>query len=311
MLEVRRLRLLRELSIRGTIAEVAAELNYSPSSVSQQLSTLEKEAGVKLLRRSGRQLQLTPQAHVLVAHTEELLASLERTEAALAASQTEVIGTVRVAVFQTAALSLLPNTLRRLRATHPEVRVEMVQHEPEAALRETWMRDFDLVIAEQYPGHSAPLYPELDRQPLLRDSIRLAVPAAPDSPEEFFRVDRLEDAANLPWVMEPPGAAIRHWALQACRIAGFEPDIQFETADVQAQIQLVESGNAVAFLADLVWARRGTTARHIELPDLPRREVFTSIRSSTSSYPAVAAFRAALEEEATLLERDTDILANV
>lgn len=40
MLELRRLRLLRELSLRGTIAEVAFELNYSPSSVSQQLSQL-------------------------------------------------------------------------------------------------------------------------------------------------------------------------------------------------------------------------------------------------------------------------------
>ena len=74
MLELRRLRLLRELSIRGTIAEVADVLSYSPSSVSQQLSQLEEEAGVELLRRNGRNLQLTPQAQVLVAHTEELWA---------------------------------------------------------------------------------------------------------------------------------------------------------------------------------------------------------------------------------------------
>ncbi|GHD06579.1 LysR substrate-binding domain-containing protein [Zhihengliuella salsuginis] len=311
MLDIRRLRLLRELSIRGTLIEVAEELNYSPSSVSQQLSALEKEAGVQLLRRVGRQVQLTPQAHVLVAHTEELLASLELTEAALAASQTEVTGTVRVAVFQTATLALMPGALRRLRLNYPEVRVIMFQHEPETALRDTWAREFDLVVAEQYPGHAARHHPGLDRRPLLRDVIRLAVPGNPDSPEEFFRVDRLEDTAHLPWVMEPRGSAVRHWATQACRIAGFEPEIRYESADLQAQVRLVESGNAVALLPDLIWTQRDTTARLLDLQELPRREVFTSIRDSTASHPAVAAVRAALEEEASLLSSDADIISNM
>ena len=84
MLDVRRLRLLRELKIRGTLAEVADALNYSPSSVSQQLTLLEKEAGVELLRKSGRRVQLTPQAEILVEHTASLLATLERAETDLA-----------------------------------------------------------------------------------------------------------------------------------------------------------------------------------------------------------------------------------
>src|SRR5512133_3160231 len=103
MLDVRRLRLLRELSIRGTLAEVAEALQYSPSSVSQQLALLEKEVGVELLRKTGRRVQLTPQAEVLVAHTSQLLETLEQAEADLAASLTTVTGTVRIAVFQSAA----------------------------------------------------------------------------------------------------------------------------------------------------------------------------------------------------------------
>ena len=162
MLDVRRLRLLRELKIRGTLAEVAEALQYSPSSVSQQLALLEKEAGVELLRKTGRRVQLTPQAEVLVAHTAQLLETLEQAEADLAASLTTVTGTVRIAVFQSAALALMPETLSRMAAAYPEVRIEMIQREPETALHETWARDFDLVIAEQYPGHAAPRYPELD-----------------------------------------------------------------------------------------------------------------------------------------------------
>ncbi|MGO4807596.1 LysR family transcriptional regulator [Arthrobacter sp. 2MCAF15] len=288
MLDVRRLRLLRELKIRGTLAEVAEALQYSPSSVSQQLALLEKEAGVELLRKTGRRVQLTPQAEVLVAHTSQLLETLEQAEADLAASLTTVTGTVRIAVFQSAALALMPGTLTRMSASYPEVRVEMTQREPETALHETWARDFDLVIAEQYPGHAAPHYAELDRVALTRDAIRLAVP--PQSPERG-EIRTLADTAGLAWVMEPRGAASRHWAEQACRSAGFEPDVRFETADLQAQIRLIESGNAVALMPDLVWTGRGTSAQLLDLPGDPHRTVFTSVRRSSAKRPALLAAR--------------------
>jgi DNA-binding transcriptional LysR family regulator len=252
MLDVRRLRLLRELSIRGTLAEVADALQYSPSSVSQQLALLEKEVGVELLRKTGRRVQLTPQAEVLVAHTANLLETMEQAEADLAASLTTVTGTVRIAVFQSAALALMPDTLTRMAKAYPEVRIEMIQREPETALHETWARDFDLVIAEQYPGHAAPRYPQLDRVRLTTDAIRLAVPPASDGGPA---IRSLEDTAELAWVMEPRGAASRHWAEQACRSAGFEPDVRFETADLQAQIRLIESGNAVALMPDRIYVR--------------------------------------------------------
>ncbi|MGY3319375.1 LysR family transcriptional regulator [Arthrobacter sp. TE12232] len=288
MLDVRRLRLLRELKIRGTLAEVAEALQYSPSSVSQQLALLEKEAGVELLRKTGRRVQLTPQAEVLVAHTSQLLETLEQAEADLAASLTTVTGTVRIAVFQSAALALMPGTLTRMTSSYPEVRVEMTQREPETALHETWARDFDLVIAEQYPGHAAPHYAELDRVALTRDAIRLAVP--PSSPGRTA-IRTLADTAGLPWVMEPRGAASRHWAEQACRSAGFEPDVRFETADLQAQIRLIESGNAVALMPDLVWTGRGTSAQLLDLPGNPHRTVFTSVRRSSAKRPALLAAR--------------------
>ncbi|GAA3679628.1 LysR family transcriptional regulator [Arthrobacter ginkgonis] len=300
MLDIRRLRLLRELSIRGTVAAVAAALNYSASSVSQQLSLLEQEAGVELLRKSGRRLQFTPQGQVLVEHAAELLDSLERAEAALAATQPTVTGTVRLAVFQTAALALIPAVLRTLRSAHPGVRVEMVQHEPETALQETWARTFDLVVAEQYPGHAAPHHPGLDREPLTHDAIRLCLPAA-DAPAEFGQAASLEQAARLPWVMEPRGAASRHWAEQACRSAGFEPDVRFETADLQAHVRLVESGHAVALLPDLVWVSREARIRQVDLPGKPHRTVFTAMRESGAGHPAVAAVRAALAAEAAAL----------
>ena len=105
-------------------------------------------------------MQLTPQAEVLVASAAEVL-DTPRTGRGRACrpSLTRVSGRVRVAVFQSAALALMPGTLRAMAARYPDVRVEMVQREPEEALRETWARDFDMVIAEQYPAHAAPHHP--------------------------------------------------------------------------------------------------------------------------------------------------------
>src|ERR1700712_5547905 len=174
MYDVRRLRLLRELADRGTLAEVAAALNFSPSSVSQQLDLLEREVGVPLLVPAGRGVALTPDARLLADRAGEILEILERAEAEVAARASAVTGVVRLAIFQSAALALLPATLTRMQAEHPGVRVEAVQHEPERALAQTAVRDFDLVVAEQYPGHATVRHEGLDRRPLVLDALRLA-----------------------------------------------------------------------------------------------------------------------------------------
>ncbi len=298
---MKRLRLLWEFHARGTVAAVAEAMNYSPSAVSQQLALLEREAGVELLRRSGRTLELTPAAEALVEETEQLLAGLERAEASLHGLDGEVSGTLRVAVFQTAVLAIMPQVLRRLRGEHPALRVEMVQHEPEAALQETWARGFDLVVAEQYPGHAAPHFAGLDREALTRDRVQLALPPLGSGDPAFDEAERLADAAQLPWVMEPRGAASRHWAEQMCRSAGFEPDVRYETADLQAHVRLVESGNAVALLPGLVHFGRPHRLRLAELPGQPHRTVFTAARASSRSRPELAAVRAALAHEARAL----------
>jgi DNA-binding transcriptional LysR family regulator len=123
MLDLKRLRLLRELSARGTIGAVAEALSYSPSAVSQQLAQLEREAGVPLLERVGRNVRLTAAAQTLVTHTDALLARLEEAEADLQATAEQITGTLRVAAIQSAGLYLLAPALRRLKAEHPALRV--------------------------------------------------------------------------------------------------------------------------------------------------------------------------------------------
>lgn len=290
LLDTRRLRLLHELSLRGTLAEVAEALHQSPSSVSQGLTQLEHEVGVTLLEKVGRRVRLTPAAEVLVEHTAAILERLELAASQVAAQRAEASGTVRLAVFQSAASAFMPQMLTELAARHPRLRVTMSQREPEQALYETWMREFDLVIAEEYPGHAARAFPDLDRQPLTTDLLRLAVPP---SGERWDGVTSVEQTADLPWTMEPVGTASRHWAEQLCRRAGFEPDVRFETDDLEAQIALIESGNAVAILPDLMRVRRRPDLRVIDV-DPRRRSVFTATRAALSQTPAIRACRDAL-----------------
>src|SRR5215212_1761958 len=134
MLDLRRLRLLRELRERGTIAAVADALSYTPSAVSQQLAALEREAGVPLLERVGRGVRLTDAAHRLAAHTDDVLARLEQAEAELAAASGAVHGRVRIAAFQTATRSLVAPVLRMLSDSNEGLRVELVVMEAEEAL---------------------------------------------------------------------------------------------------------------------------------------------------------------------------------
>jgi len=294
MLSLHRLRLLRELKLRGTLASVAAALSYSPSAVSQQLALLEKEAGVSLLVPAGRRVQLTPQAEILVEHTTRLLEQLELMEAEMNASLDAVSGTVRLAVFQSAALGIVPQALTALSERFPQLRVEVTQREPESALASVWEREFDLVIAEQYPGHSALRPPDLDREVLCYDRLRLGTP-----PGSGIR--SLSEVAGRAWVMEPRGTASRHWAEQVCRAAGFEPDVRFETADLQAHIRLVKSGNAVAVLPDLVWADHRPTLDMVDLDGGPERTVFTSVRVASANQPTIIACRQVLQESVGFL----------
>ncbi|MDX6744021.1 LysR family transcriptional regulator [Actinocorallia sp. A-T 12471] len=294
MLDLHRLRLLRELRLRGTLAAVAEALSYSPSAISQQLAQLESETGVVLLERVGRRVRLTEQAEILVRHTEKVLGQLELAEAELAASLREITGQIRVAVFQTAALALVPAAVSALAVAHPGLRARVRQLDPEQALPALQARDFDLVVGEDYPEEPQPRLPGLTLRPLDRDPLRLAVP-------DSFAADGLADLADAPWAMEPVGTAPRRWAQGVCRSAGFEPDVRFESTDMLLHARLVETGHAASILPDLLWASIPGPPRLLALPGAPARTIFTAVREGAERHPAVTAFRAALADSLAAL----------
>lgn len=283
MLDVHRLRLLRELHTRKTLAAVAVALGYSGSAISQQLALLEREAGVTLLEKAGRNVRLTPQALILVEHAEAVLNRLEQAEAEIEASLTAPRGLLRITAFQTAMLGLVPALLDALAEQAPQLRVQAFQLEPDEALSLLTAGGCDLVLAEEFPGHPQPRPRGLDRVELGVDPMRLAVPPA--------LADRgsLLELADQRWVLEPEHTPSGRWALALCRDAGFEPDVAFQSTDVIAHARLVETGHAVAILPDLL-SRRVLTIGSV----VGRRKLYTCAREGSASRPAVVAARGAL-----------------
>ena len=282
-----RLLLLRELQLRGTITAVAAALSYAPSTVSQQLVQLESEVGVPLLQADGRRVRLTAQGETVAAHAAEVIALEERARAELDVDN-PMPAPVRIAALQTSARALLPRTLEILETTHPGMRVEIAVVPPEEGLFEVAARGFDLVIAEQYPGHTREHVAGLDRVALGSDPIRLAV-------GHSSAVTSLAEAAGEAWVMEPRGTAVHAWSVQQCRAIGFEPDVRYSAADLLAQLRLISAGRAVGLLPEQLLAGDESPVRLIDLPGSPTREIFTSAREASAGSRGVVAVRAALQ----------------
>ncbi len=296
MYDVHRLRLLRELSHRGTLAAVAEALGYRPSSVSHQLATLEREVGARLLEPAGRGVRLTAIARVLVAHTEAILRELEEAQAAVAAADSELLGAVRLATFQTAAHRLLPGVLTRLAAQHPRLGLTVAHVRAEQALPALLARDVDVVLSERYRGQVPPLPPGVVRAVSAPDAMLLATPAS------WGRVS-LRDLAHAPWALEPEGTAARAWATALCRAAGFEPRVIVESTDVYLHERLVADGLAAAFLPRLAGLAcpRAETGGVASAPTGEHRIIDVYLRSGSQSAPAIAAVRDALAEALSAL----------
>ncbi|SIR58374.1 LysR family transcriptional regulator [Micromonospora avicenniae] len=308
MLDVRRLRLLYDLSRLGTIAAVAQAHTYTPSAVSQQLSALEREAGVALLERNGRRVTLTPAGRVLVVHAETVLAALEQATAALVAVATGLTGPLRIGAFPTAVRTLLPATLVAL-GRHPGLELTVTELDPVAvpdALRE---RRLDVGLLHDYDVVPVEPDPALDTMPLLDETVFLAIPEA--GPPTALAADELSADAGSPadgsalgavrdaaWIVATPGTLCHTVTLQVCRAAGFTPRVRHRADDFTAVLALVAAGQGVSLVPQLAAAQPPDGVRLVPLPT--RRRTRIAYRRGAAAHPAVAAFvnaiRAATDE---------------
>jgi DNA-binding transcriptional LysR family regulator len=207
-MELRRLALLRELSRRGTIAAAAQALSYSHSSVSVQLAELEKEAGTALLRRVGRNVELTAAGRRLAAHADQALAADEAVRTELAALADVPSGRIRMTFVQTPAIALLPGTLEHLAASAPQVQVDVIQRETAPALEELRSHAVELVVGIEYDPLPVGRRRDDHREDLIREDVLVTLhrdhPAARQPGP--VRLAGLQDAT---WAAGHPGTPRR------------------------------------------------------------------------------------------------------
>jgi DNA-binding transcriptional LysR family regulator len=286
MLDVRRLRLLSELSRRGTIAEVARAVGYSPSAVSQSLAQLEREAGLALLERDGRTVRLTPAARRLVLRADRVLAELDAAESELAAEHGGVRGEVVIGAFPSAAAHLVVPAVRALHERHPELVCLVREHEPEDGIPLLRSGELDLLISESYDDVSPAPAGGLERHELLTEPLLLVSATRREAPVD------LRTLADEPWIggtEQFAGALAR-----AFLAAGFTPRIVHRADEATVFQALAAAGLGVGLLPALACSPAPGVHYARVVPEPPRRHITALLRRGTASRPALAATLAAL-----------------
>jgi DNA-binding transcriptional LysR family regulator len=303
MLDLRRLRLLRELNERGTIAAVADALQFTPSAVSQQLAVLEREAGVRLFERAGRGVRLTDAALVLVEHAEALLERAALADADLAAAAGTVAGRARMAGFQSVLHRLALPAMDVLSRDAPRLRCELIEAEPEHALPALALGDVDLVLADEWQHQPLRLAAGLQRHELYRDPVHLVLPTRHPAARRHQGAVPLAELAGEAWATGHAGMAWEEMTRRTCRgLGGFEPDIRHRANDATISLALVARGLAVTLLPELPLPRRraGLTVRPIAEGSVSRA-IFAATRAADAARPSTQALLAAVRDAAAAL----------
>jgi len=288
MLDIRRLRLLRELAHRGTIAAVAEALAFTPSAVSQQLSTLEREAGLPLLERSGRRVVLTPAGRGLVRHAEAVLGQLERASAELAGARRGLAGPLRIGTFPSAGRTMIPAMLITLARQHPGLEPMVAEIDPAQVAGALRAGGLDIALITEA---------------LCTEAMYLASAAAAAHTRPA-RVERADAAAigrcrDAPWITATPGTMCHQMTVHACQAAGFQPHTRHHVDDFSTTLALVAAGQGVALVPQLGLAGPPPGVLLTRVPLARRTRI--AYRDGAGGHPAVtavsAAFRSAVPAE--------------
>jgi DNA-binding transcriptional LysR family regulator len=252
--DLRLLKVLREVALRGSFSAAAEALSYSQPAVSQQIARLEAQAGVKLIERQSKGIRLTPAGEALVRHTERILAQLAQAQAELTEIAASARGRLRIASFATAAGTIVSRAVSAFRHMRPGVEVDLQLMDPPQSVPALRRGDVDLVITEEGGFEADPVLSGLGVERLMDDVLYAALPSG--HPLATRRAIALSDLREEEWMLVGlrGTCADSNIVLRACQEAGFEPRIAYTSDDYFAIQGLVASGMGVALVPGLALA---------------------------------------------------------
>jgi DNA-binding transcriptional LysR family regulator len=298
MVDVRRLQVFAVVVDTGSITAAAAELGYTPSSVSQQMSVLERETGVALFEKHGRGIRPTDAGLLLAEHAHNVARAVAGAEEALADIRDGRTGRVRILSFTSAGDALLPSAVARLRRSHPGLVVATVFGENDDAAK--MLRDNEIDVAlvlEPFAKGEAP-DDSLVRVHLLDDPYRAMLPCG--HPLASQETVELTDLANEDWVAAVGANTSCHTdTVSICRRAGFSPRFVAHALEFPAAQSYVATGIGVGLIPELALGtvHEGVVIRPLRRPPEPRH-VWAVIRPQVATSAAVTATVKALRAAA-------------
>jgi molybdate transport repressor ModE-like protein len=294
MLDVRRMKVLREVAACGSFSAAAEALNFTQSAVSQHVAALERETGAQLVERLSRGVRLTEAGSVLVEHADAIIARLESAEEDLANIAGLRGGRLRLVCFQSAGATVVPRAVARFHEQHPEVELSMREAEPDEAGEMLKAGDVDLALVYDHPATA--LSPDLEVIHLIDDCYDALLPAGHSLAGR--RRLALADLRDEPWIASTSLCGCRQITETSCRNAGFEPRVAFEADETLAAQALVAAGVGVTLLPRLALTalHPGTVAR--SLRDAPVRRVLAARMQGRFHSPASDAMLAILQSVA-------------
>jgi len=249
MLDVKRMKVLREVAARGSFSAAAEALSFTQSAVSQQVAALERETGTTLLERGPRGVRLTEAGRALVAHADAILARIADAEEELAALAGLRGGRLRIASFQSAGATLVPRAVKAFHDRHPEVELGMIEAEPDEAQARLRSGDIDLALVYDFERLPGTLGDDLELTHLIDD--RYDAVLARDHPLAARPQIRLRELAREPWVASTRSCGCREITDRACQDAGFDLAVAFEADETMAAQALVAAGVGVTIFPRL------------------------------------------------------------
>lgn len=284
-LDVRRLRVLREVARTGSFSAAAETLAFTQPAVSRQIATLEQEAGTQLVERGARGIRLTPAGHLLVEHAGAILDRLQAAQSQLEALADLRGGTMRIGAFPTANATLVPMAIAQFTQAHAEVELRLEEATSHELLARLQAGDLDLAVVSDHEGAASP--PEgVEMQHLMDDPLTVALPLGHPLADKTPLA--LRDLADETWI-EGRDSICAQPLHAAAYAAGFEPKIGFESAQWLGKQGLVAAGVGVTIIPTLALAtvRDDIVLRSIADPLLRRRVHLATLADGYHS-PAVA-----------------------
>lgn len=296
MLDLHRLNVLHQFSVTGSITATAAELGFSPSAISQQLATLERETGVALLERSAKRAVLTDAGRVLAEHAVAVLGAAERAESEMAAKARRVAGSVTVSTIPSLAATVA-GILAELQQSYPGVEIRMRETSSSSAPVEILDRHVDLALVDEW-RETPSVQLGLVSTAVAHEAVVVALPApvnlrscAVIATDELARVTQ-----SHAWLCAPPGQPSRLAGDLMLERAGIHPPRRWEFEGLATIASLVALGSGAAILPESVVQAaqlEPSSWRRLDPPMSRRLHVLT--RASASSSPTLRLLLACLE----------------